>query len=988
MKTINKYSFIILSLLSIMFTSNSFAEGTPTLSPNAVNITAVLSAPDLASGSYFGCGEDNRIYFNISSIATERLYFGFDWRQYAVGSPPRLTNVYYRIRRPDGSVAVTALWDSTLGSAGSIDTHAKALIGPNIGSTTTGYAPLIFNPTITGEHWIEFYRSNDGGVTALTTNADRAVGVLFDMTVATTAGVKKNGRVHSDKWGFVAVSSTYGNLTTASSEPNFYAYTNDQVVLFIDFRPGFMPIAYDLAVNSYGVTPTGPFNITRRSVNAASAPPLLNGFKVFLNIPDSAVYPVASIPSNPSFLNPALTGCGPYLVRYNTSENGDVRLFFDLNGTPGFQAGTSDRIIEVYGVTAGNNTISWDGLDGLGNVVPDGASMTLTLYFLKGRFNLPIFDAELNKQGFNVQSIAPVVIANSQMYWDDSQLTNVGSVCLTDGTTQDNNFTGSGFNNTITGTASPARAWSSNSNPTQVIPAPANGANETDGITCNDYGNVRVLNTYGWGLATASVSASIFKGCSDLKVVKTVNNASPLVGSNVTFTIDATNLGISNDTNVIVNDILPTGYTLVSATPSFGTWTAPNWNIGTFTGNTTYTLTIVATVNTSGNYSNTACITGTNEDPVSSNNCSTITPIPVQNADLSVVKIASNMSPIIGTNVTFTITATNNGPNDATGVNVNDVIPNGYSIVSVTPSVGSWSSPNWAIGNLSNGSNATLTVVARVLYNGTYSNTACISGTFQDLVSNNNCSTSTPIPVNAVINAVNDSGILINGYIGGTSLTNVLSNDTLNNISVLPSEVTTSFISSTHPGISLSGTDVIVAAGTPAGNYTLTYRICEILNPANCDNAVVTVPVGAPIIDARDDVGTIVNGFTGGTSVTNILANDFLNGNLVIPSQIITLSGTIGFIVFVGLGAGAVAAIVLLVARPWLHVCGAAAGVMAGLVPLILLGGKDFSSENLDFSILSPAWLAVGLIVGGTALFGAALGSVAARLQQTAEDDS
>ncbi len=237
MKTINKYSFI-LSLITILFTSKSFAEGTPTLSPNAANITAVLSAPDLQSGSYYNCGEDNRIYFNIANAATERLYFGFDFRQYAVGAVPRLNNVYYRIRRPDGTVAVTALWNSTLGAAGSIDTHARALIGPNIGSVTTGYSPLTFNPTVTGEHWIEIYRSNDGGVTPLTTNADRAVGALFDMTVATTAVVKRNGRVHSDKWGLVAVDTNYGNLVTANSEPNFYVYTADQVVLFVEFRPG------------------------------------------------------------------------------------------------------------------------------------------------------------------------------------------------------------------------------------------------------------------------------------------------------------------------------------------------------------------------------------------------------------------------------------------------------------------------------------------------------------------------------------------------------------------------------------------------------------------------------------------------------------------------------------------------------------------------------------------------------------------------------
>lgn len=139
--------------------------------------------------------------------------------------------------------------------------------------------------------------------------------------------------------------------------------------------------------------------------------------------------------------------------------------------------------------------------------------------------------------------------------------------------------------------------------------------------------------------------------------------------------------------------------------------------------------------------------------------------------------------------------------------------------------------------------------------------------------------------------------------------------------------------------------------------------------------------------------GVIVAGFFG-RFVMRVLAatsGDGAQGALTDADELvgeITVDGTIGFILFVGVGAGAVAAILLLITRPWLHVNGAAAGVMSGLVPLVLLGGKDFSSENRDFSILSPTWLAVGLIVGGTVLFGAALGSVAARLQQTADGNS
>jgi hypothetical protein len=43
-------------------------------------------------------------------------------------------------------------------------------------------------------------------------------------------------------------------------------------------------------------------------------------------------------------------------------------------------------------------------------------------------------------------------------------------------------------------------------------------------------------------------------------------------------------------------------------------------------------------------------------------------------------------------------------------------------------------------------------------------------------------------------------------------------------------QVNTTFVSATNAGITLSGTNVLVAAGTPAGNYSLVYQICEILN--------------------------------------------------------------------------------------------------------------------------------------------------------------
>ncbi|TDD73924.1 gliding motility-associated C-terminal domain-containing protein [Flavobacterium caseinilyticum] len=174
-----------------------------------------------------------------------------------------------------------------------------------------------------------------------------------------------------------------------------------------------------------------------------------------------------------------------------------------------------------------------------------------------------------------------------------------------------------------------------------------------------------------------------------------------------------------------------------------------------------------------------------------------------------------------------------------------------------------------------------------------------------EILNPTNCDTATvTVTVNAAaIVANDDAGTAVNGSIGGTASTNVLSNDTLNGVAVLPSQVNTTFVSSTNAGITLSGTTVQVAAGTPAGSYTLVYSICEILNPTNCDTATVTVTVNAAAIAANDDAGTAVNGSTGGTAVTNVLSNDTLNGVAVNPAQVnttfvsstnagITLSGT------------------------------------------------------------------------------------------------
>ena len=113
--------------------------------------------------------------------------------------------------------------------------------------------------------------------------------------------------------------------------------------------------------------------------------------------------------------------------------------------------------------------------------------------------------------------------------------------------------------------------------------------------------------------------------------------------------------------------------------------------------------------------------------------------------DLSITKATDNTEPIVGSNITVTIIATNNGPGTATGVNVNYSLPSGYTFVSATPSTGTWAEPKWVIGILPNAGTATLKILATVNAKGSYDNAAIISGTELDPKPANNTSTQTQI---------------------------------------------------------------------------------------------------------------------------------------------------------------------------------------------------------------------------------------------------
>src|SRR5262249_51238520 len=158
------------------------------------------------------------------------------------------------------------------------------------------------------------------------------------------------------------------------------------------------------------------------------------------------------------------------------------------------------------------------------------------------------------------------------------------------------------------------------------------------------------------------------------------------------FTVTLTNLGRDTATNVTVHDLLPAGLTFISATPSQGTYnsTSGAWTVGTVTTTTPQTLQIQAKVVSPNAQTNTASISHSDQfDSDTTNNSDSATETP-QHADLAVRKTVSNARPNVGDTITFTIDVGNNGPDTATGVSINDLLPSGLSFVSATADTGSY----------------------------------------------------------------------------------------------------------------------------------------------------------------------------------------------------------------------------------------------------------------------------------------------------------
>ncbi|WP_298392701.1 DUF11 domain-containing protein [Flavobacterium sp.] len=164
---------------------------------------------------------------------------------------------------------------------------------------------------------------------------------------------------------------------------------------------------------------------------------------------------------------------------------------------------------------------------------------------------------------------------------------------------------------------------------TQTNLAGYSNVSDVDGANDNTINN----NVFGF---QSIIGRNFVDASANLRMTKVVNNLSPNYGSSVTFTLTVNNDGPGTATSVVVNDLLPAGYTYVSNNGG-GSYnnTTGVWTIGTLANGGSASLQIVATVIGSGSYTNNATVSSAAGDPNGGNNTASASVTPVCNATIA-----------------------------------------------------------------------------------------------------------------------------------------------------------------------------------------------------------------------------------------------------------------------------------------------------------------------------------------------------------------
>ena len=236
-------------------------------------------------------------------------------------------------------------------------------------------------------------------------------------------------------------------------------------------------------------------------------------------------------------------------------------------------------------------------------------------------------------------------------------------------------------------------------------------------------------------VSVTSVEGALANGEATTRVVEptlTIAKAGPesaVLNAEFDYTITVTNVGEGVATSPVVTDTLPAGLEYVSSSPSgTASGSTVTWSLDDMAAGAIETITLRVRGVAAGEQENTVSVTfgGADLEPEASATTN------ILEAGVSLVK-TGRTAMFVGSEATYTLTATNSGDVPLTGVTITDNIPAGMSYVSSSPA-GSLSSDGnqvtWNIaGSLAVGADASVTVTLRSDQEGAATNTASVTST-------------------------------------------------------------------------------------------------------------------------------------------------------------------------------------------------------------------------------------------------------------------
>src|SRR5437660_195219 len=395
---------------------------------------------------------------------------------------------------------------------------------------------------------------------------------------------------------FVGPSGFSGNTdgTVAANLGSPGQLTNIQGGVSFD-RPSF-PLFFE---------PPSPTTIAALGIPASPTAPVMTGL-VFLG----------NLSGNTSLVNNGGT------FAYTSNVSGVYEIVISRDGVNFDPTNPSNRVLR--GVRpAGAQTVAWDGKDNSGVFFPVG-TYQVHARFHGGEYHFPMIDVENDTAGGPTITLlnppggtCPLVAGCTSAFYDDRAYMTLNGTVVNAGNTVGNVLCG---NNPPTTTfADPINGFNTSS--TQRAFGAASGGNAN--VPCDptgSFGDTQGLDTWTFfPSSTVLAPLNIVAAAADVGLTKTVSDPTPAVGTNVTFTVTAHNGGPNATTALQVNDLVPSGLTFVSATPSQGTYNAGTgvWDVGALASGAGATLQLRVTVNGTTPVTNTA--TRSSSTPVDPN---------------------------------------------------------------------------------------------------------------------------------------------------------------------------------------------------------------------------------------------------------------------------------------------------------------------------------------------------------------------------------